>query len=97
MTYIQPKPIEPNPAATVTEITPADLPAVAVMIDDLAEYEQVTGPVRSTVESLHAVMFGSAPSLFGFISRIEDAPAGIILGFEIYSVISKRFAKRQRM
>jgi GNAT superfamily N-acetyltransferase len=58
------------------------------MIDDLAEYEQVPGPVRSTAESLHAVMFGPAPILFGFIARICGEPAGIILGYETYSTFA---------
>ena len=85
MTHIPKTPIEPPNDLSVTEIIPADLPAVVRMLDDLAEYEEVTEPVRSTVQSLHAVMFGPIPILFGFIARRDGEPAGVVLGYETYS------------
>jgi hypothetical protein len=59
----------------VTAITPADLPSLVRMLDDLAEYEEVTAPVQSTVQSQHAAMFGLRPILSGFIARKGGEPA----------------------
>jgi GNAT superfamily N-acetyltransferase len=71
-------------------INPEDLPAVVNMLDDLAEYEEVSAPVRSTTETLHNAMFGSHPRLFGFIARKGAEPAGIILGYETYATFAAK-------
>lgn len=88
MTYIPKNPIEESREIFITDITPADLPAVVRMLEDLAEYEEVTEPVRSTVHSLQTVMFGPQPTLSGFIARKGDEAAGIILFYETYSTFA---------
>ena len=73
---------------SVTAIVPTDLPHVVKMVHEFATYEEVKNPVRSSVESLDTVMFGSSPRLFGFIARQADEAVGVILAYETYSTFS---------
>jgi hypothetical protein len=54
---------------TVEPVTPADLPDVRRMLQELANYEEIQEPVCSTVESLHTAMFGERLLLYGYIAR----------------------------
>jgi ribosomal protein S18 acetylase RimI-like enzyme len=83
-------PSEPPNGITVTAITPEDLPVVVTMLEALAEYEEAGEPIRSTVETLRAAMFGSQPRLFGFIARRRAEPAGMIIGYETYATFAAK-------
>jgi GNAT superfamily N-acetyltransferase len=82
------KSVAPTDSLSITPIVPADLPHVLKMLQELATYEEVKNPVRSSVESLDTAMFGTPPRLFGFIARRTGEPVGIILTYETCSTFS---------
>jgi GNAT superfamily N-acetyltransferase len=77
-------------AATVKPITPADLPAIVGMLSEFAAFEEYTGQVRATAESLREAMFGSRPKLRGFIAYQGHEAAGMILGCDGFSTFAAK-------
>jgi GNAT superfamily N-acetyltransferase len=75
---------------SVALIKPADLPAVIGMLNEFAKHEEVCDPIKSTVETLYAAMFGDKPSLFGYLARHGEEPVGLILGYETYSTFEAK-------
>ena len=58
---------------------PADVPAIHQLICDLAEYERSRDQVETTLEQLHAALFGPAPAVFAHVAEAE-AEAGTEAG-----------------
>lgn len=61
--------------------TPADLPAVLALIQELAIFERAPDAVVTTVETMMRDGFGPA-RVFGFL--VAEAPAGELLGLALY-------------
>lgn len=65
--------------------TPADLPLIAQLIRDLAEYEQLAHEVRFDEAVLGQKLFGARPYAEVVIGEIDGAPQGFALFFHNFS------------
>ncbi|MEU6710082.1 GNAT family N-acetyltransferase [Nonomuraea sp. NPDC046802] len=65
--------------------TPDDVPAIAEMIRELADYEKAVHEVRVTEEQLHAALFGERPAVFVHIAEDEGEVVGFTLWFLTFS------------
>jgi GNAT superfamily N-acetyltransferase len=70
--------------------TEADLPDILALITALAEYEQMTAEMIADQTTLHASLFGPAPSAEVIIARVEAAPVGFAVWFHNYSTFLGR-------
>ena len=64
---------------------PADVPLILSLIQELAEYEQLSHEVTATDERLHDALFGSTPVAHAVIAREGSEPAGFALYFFNFS------------
>ena len=74
------------PAVRIRPAVEADVPLVASLIRELAEYERLLHEVRLTEERLRAALFGERP--YAEVAIAEDAdgePAGFALYFHNFS------------
>ena len=69
----------------VRPIRPEDVPAVAGLVRELAEYEKAPQEARMTEEQLAAALFGDSPTLFGHVAVIDDVVVGMALWFLNFS------------
>ncbi|MEH6376165.1 GNAT family N-acetyltransferase [Streptomyces sp. KLMMK] len=56
--------------------TPADVPALHVMIRELAAYERSVEDARATEEQLHEAFFGEHPAAFALIAESDGSVGG---------------------
>lgn len=68
----------------------ADLPLIAQLIRDLAEYERLAHEVRFDDEVLHAKLFGPRPYAEVVIGEIDGHPQGFALFFHNFSTFEGR-------
>ncbi|MFJ6012973.1 GNAT family N-acetyltransferase [Streptomyces sp. NPDC092952] len=65
---------------------PADVPAIHMMIRELAAYEKAPHEARATEEQLHEALFGERPAAYAHIAEAEDGePVGFALWFLNFS------------
>lgn len=64
----------------IRSATPADVPIIAGLIRDLAEYERLSHEVDLAESNLHDHLFGSRP--YAEVLLAEDA--GIVVGFALF-------------
>ena len=70
------------------DATPADVPLIAGLIRDLAEYEHLTREVVWTEAELSASLFGPGSVPTVVLAELDDAPglvAGLAIWFKTYS------------
>jgi GNAT superfamily N-acetyltransferase len=79
--------LEHAPATvTIRPARPDDVPAVVVMVHELAAYEEAPEQCRLTEEQLDAALFGSEPALFCHVAvDPDDTPVGFSLWFLNFS------------
>lgn len=65
--------------------TPADLPLIAELIRDLAEYEKLAHEVRFDETVLGEKLFGARPYAEVVIGQLDGAPQGFALFFHNFS------------
>lgn len=65
--------------------TPADLPLIAQLIRDLAEYEKLAHEVRFDEAVLGTKLFGARPYAEVVIGELDGAPQGFALFFHNFS------------
>ncbi|WP_311488849.1 GNAT family N-acetyltransferase [uncultured Corynebacterium sp.] len=53
-------------------VSPADIPQILELIQDLAEYEKEPDAVHATEEALHEHLFGENPAVFGHVVEVLD-------------------------
>jgi GNAT superfamily N-acetyltransferase len=70
---------------TIEPARPADVPLILSLIQELAEYEQLSHEVTATEEGLHKSLFGTAPVAHAVIAREGSEPAGFALYFFNFS------------
>jgi GNAT superfamily N-acetyltransferase len=69
---------------TVRPAAPADVPRIAELIKELAEYERSAGQAVATADDLDAALFASQPALFGHVAVLArgddppDPPAAVL-------------------
>ncbi|HWJ35036.1 MAG TPA: GNAT family N-acetyltransferase [Steroidobacteraceae bacterium] len=64
---------------------PADIPLILALINELAEYEQLTHHVVATEATLRQALFGARPAAEALIARVDGEPAGFALYFHNFS------------
>jgi ribosomal protein S18 acetylase RimI-like enzyme len=78
----------PSDSATIRAAAPADAPAIAAMIRELAEYEGITDPLAFSLEQLRGALDGDPPRLRAVIAEDADGAAGFVsytIDFAIWS------------
>lgn len=65
--------------------TPADLPLIAQLIRDLADYEKLASEVRFDEAVMGEKLFGARPYAEVVIGELDDAPQGFALFFHNFS------------
>jgi GNAT superfamily N-acetyltransferase len=75
---------------TIRPATPADLPLIAQLIRDLAEYEKLAHEVRFDEATLATHLFGPRPMAEVVIGETNGAPQGFALFFHNFSTFEGR-------
>ena len=70
--------------------TPADLPLIAQLIRDLAEYEKLAHEVRFDEATLGGYLFGPRPMAEVVIGEVAGEPQGFALFFHNFSTFEGR-------
>ncbi|MEU8348800.1 GNAT family N-acetyltransferase [Streptomyces sp. NPDC048845] len=65
--------------------TADDVPAIAAMIRELAEYEKAGHEVEATEEHLHRALFGDNPAVFAHMAETDGVVEGFALWFLNFS------------
>ena len=75
---------------SIRPATPADLPLIAQLIRDLAEYEKLAHEVRFDESVLGRKLFGERPYAEVAIGELDDEPQGFALFFHNFSTFEGR-------
>ena len=70
---------------TIEPARPADVPLIRSLIQELADYEQLSHEVAATEERLYEALFGRDPVAHAVIAREGTEPAGFALYFFNFS------------
>jgi GNAT superfamily N-acetyltransferase len=65
--------------------TPADVPLILKLINELAEFEHLSHEVTATEPLLHEHLFSARPYAEVLLAYVADEPAGFALYFHNYS------------
>ena len=75
----------PPPSISIVPATPADVPLVLALVQELAEYEKCPDQVVATLDSLRDSLFGAKPECECVIGSIDGTPLGFALFFHNFS------------
>ena len=75
---------------TIRHAEPADVPLIASLIRELAEYERDPGAAKATDEDLHRALFGDRPVAECLIGEVEGVAQGMALFFANFSTWTGR-------
>ena len=70
---------------TIRPAAPADVPAIADLIAELAEFENLTHMLQLTADKLHPHLFGPKPVVEALVGEIEGETVGFALFFTNFS------------
>jgi GNAT superfamily N-acetyltransferase len=72
-------------ALVIAPATPADVPLILALINELAEYEKLRHESVATEAAIHQALFGVKPRAETVIARLDGEPAGFALFFHNFS------------
>ena len=72
-------------STSIRPARPADLPLIATLIRDLAEYEKLAHEVRFDEAALAEHLFGTRPMAEVLIGEVDSTPQGFALFFHNFS------------
>jgi GNAT superfamily N-acetyltransferase len=72
-------------ALEIAAATPADVPLILSLINELADYEKLRHESIATEASIQLALFGATPRAETVIARFEGEPAGFALYFHNFS------------
>jgi GNAT superfamily N-acetyltransferase len=75
---------------TIRRATPADLPLIASLVRELAEYEHLAHQAVATEADFAESLFGPSPKAYALIVEHEGQPAGFAMYFYNYSTFLGR-------
>jgi GNAT superfamily N-acetyltransferase len=75
---------------TIRSATPVDVPLIATLVRELADYERLADHVVATEADFAASLFGTAPKACALIVEVEGKPAGFALYFYNFSTFLGR-------
>ena len=64
---------------------PRDVPAIVVLIGELAEFEKLTHLLQVTPQGLHPHLFGERPAAEAVVAEVDDRVVGFALFFTNFS------------
>ena len=70
---------------TISDIKPSEVPALLVLICELAKFERLEQEVEATVESLDKALFGDPPAVRALLARYNGEAVGYALYFFTFS------------
>ena len=70
--------------------TPADIPLIAALIRELAEYERLLDKVRFDEAELERHLFGTDPAAEVLVGELDGTPQGMALFFRNFSTFEGR-------
>jgi GNAT superfamily N-acetyltransferase len=73
------------PSVTIRPAARADVPLIAALIRELAEYERLADQAQATEELLARHLFGARPAAEAVIAELDGEPAGFALFFTSFS------------
>lgn len=76
--------VEIRPAAV------ADLPAIMVLVRELAEYERLADAMVATEESFQAALFGERPTAEALVALVDGEMVGYAIYFQNFSTFIGR-------
>lgn len=82
-----------DPAAAplrIVDATPADVPLIAALVRELAEYEQLAHEAIGSADDFHRALFGPERVAHAVIAWIGSEPAGFALYFFTFSTFLAR-------
>jgi len=74
----------------IERAVPRDVPVIANLIRQLAEYEKMLPQMVSTEQDLHEALFGARPVAETLLAFVDDRAVGFALYFETYSTFRGR-------
>src|SRR5690606_4209320 len=77
-------------ATTIRRAEPDDIPLIASLIRELAEYERDPGGAQATDEDLHEALFGEGPVAECLIGQVDGQPQAMALFFTNFSTWTGR-------
>lgn len=75
---------------SIRDATPADLPLIAALVRELAEYEKLAHQAVATEADFAESLFGRSPRAYALIVEHEGQPAGFAIYFYNYSTFLGR-------
>jgi GNAT superfamily N-acetyltransferase len=69
----------------ISTATPADIPLILALVNELAEYEKLRHESIATEETMRQALFGPNPVAETLIARFDGEPAGFALFFHNFS------------
>src|SRR5271169_6794194 len=72
-------------ALDIAPATPADVPLILLLINELADYEKLRHESIATEASIQQALFGATPRAESVIARFDGEPAGFALFFHNFS------------
>ena len=70
---------------TIEPIRQKDIPLLYAMIQELAEFEELTDLFTGTEEQLNTALFGNTPAVEGLLAWVDDRAVGYSLFFQNFS------------
>lgn len=74
-----------TPSYAIRPATPADIPQLVSLIEELAEFENLTHLLALSADKLHPHLFGDKPVVEALIGEIEGETVGFALFFTNFS------------
>jgi GNAT superfamily N-acetyltransferase len=78
------------PSPTIRPATRSDIPLIAELIRELAEYERLGDRARASEELLARHLFGERPAAEAVIAELDGEPTGFALFFTSFSTFEGR-------
>lgn len=77
-------------AFTIHSANEADVPVLARMIRELAEFERLADLIELTADSLRQALFGERPVASALLARVDDRTAGYAVYYPTFSTFVGR-------
>ena len=71
-------------AYTLRAAEPRDVPAIVGLIEELAEFENLTHMLRLSADKLHPHLFGDKPVVEALVGEVQDGGVSEVIGFALF-------------
>ncbi|KAJ1684590.1 hypothetical protein LUZ63_020345 [Rhynchospora breviuscula] len=74
----------------IRRATPDDVPAIAELVRELADYERALEEATATAEDFTTALFGEAPTAYAHVAEVDGQVVGLALWFLTFSTWTGR-------